>query len=126
MFTENKACSNNIFIITAVVHCAILLYNTPSQSPYFLYCQQINLMVMLLPSVLQCASSTQTGIFHISTCKSLFMVCYICCFHPVSNFRKFFQQTYFLLSEVISLTPNPQPGGPGYPSMSGSFLTVWY
>jgi hypothetical protein len=27
----------------------------------------------------------------------------------------------FIRHEVISLTPNPQPGGPGYPSSSGSY-----
>jgi hypothetical protein len=28
----------------------------------------------------------------------------------------------FLWCEVLSLTPNPQPGGPGYPSSSSSYL----
>jgi hypothetical protein len=27
---------------------------------------------------------------------------------------------FFLRGEVVSLTPNPQPGGPGYPFLSGS------
>jgi hypothetical protein len=27
---------------------------------------------------------------------------------------------FFLQCEVVSLTPNPQPGGPGYPFSSGS------
>jgi len=30
------------------------------------------------------------------------------------------QQLYVLRGEVVSLTPNPQPGGPGYPFLSGS------
>jgi hypothetical protein len=29
-------------------------------------------------------------------------------------------QQYFLWDGVVSLTPNPQPGGPGYPYLSGS------
>jgi hypothetical protein len=32
-----------------------------------------------------------------------------------------FWTVYFLRCEVVSLTPNPQPGGPGYPSLSGSY-----
>ena len=30
-----------------------------------------------------------------------------------------FRNNYFLQGEVVSLTPNPQPGGPGYPLLSG-------
>jgi hypothetical protein len=31
-----------------------------------------------------------------------------------------FRNNYFLQGEVVSLTPNHQPGGPGYPLLSGS------
>jgi hypothetical protein len=31
------------------------------------------------------------------------------------------EQFGFLRCEVVGLTPNPQPGGPGYPSSSGSY-----
>jgi hypothetical protein len=31
------------------------------------------------------------------------------------------EQIVFLRREVVSITPNPQPGGPGYPSSSGSY-----
>jgi hypothetical protein len=31
-----------------------------------------------------------------------------------------FQQMYVLRGETVSLTTNPQPGGPGYPFLSGS------
>ena len=31
-----------------------------------------------------------------------------------------FVTIFFLQCEVVSLTPNPQPGGPGYPFLSGS------
>jgi hypothetical protein len=34
-------------------------------------------------------------------------------FHP--------SEAEFLRCEVVSLTLNPQPGGPGYPSSSGSY-----
>jgi len=30
-----------------------------------------------------------------------------------------FRNNYFLQGEVVSLTPNPLPGGPGYPLLSG-------
>ena len=30
-----------------------------------------------------------------------------------------FRNNYFLQGEVVSLTPNPQPRGPGYPLLSG-------
>ena len=30
-----------------------------------------------------------------------------------------FRNSYFLQGETVSLTPNPQPGGPGYPLLSG-------
>jgi hypothetical protein len=32
-----------------------------------------------------------------------------------------FWTSYFLRCEVVSLTPNPQPGGPGYPSSPGPY-----
>jgi hypothetical protein len=55
-------------------------------------------------------------------CKSLFMlVCLV-----VSVVSIWFQasedsqDTYFLWGGVVSLTPNPQLGGPGYPIESGS------
>jgi hypothetical protein len=31
-----------------------------------------------------------------------------------------FVKIFFLRGEVVSFTPNPQPGGPGYPFLSGS------
>jgi hypothetical protein len=31
-----------------------------------------------------------------------------------------YQDTYFLWGQVVSLMPNPQPGGPGYPISSGT------
>ena len=40
-----------------------------------------------------------------------------CC--PVSNFRSF-STKHFLWDGFVSPTPNPQPGGPGYPFLSGS------
>ena len=36
------------------------------------------------------------------------------------NVRDISTNIYFLRGEAVSLTPNPQPGGPGYPILSGS------
>ena len=36
-----------------------------------------------------------------------------------------FRNNYFLQGEVVSLTPNPQPGGPGYPLLSGPFPSTY-
>jgi hypothetical protein len=40
-------------------------------------------------------------------------------FHYVPRLIIKFRNNSFLQGEVVSLTPNPQPGGPGYPLLSG-------
>ena len=40
--------------------------------------------------------------------------------HYVPRLIVGFRNNYFLQGEVVSLMPNPQPGGPGYPLLSGA------
>jgi len=58
------------------------------------------------------------------TCKSLFILGCLCCFHVVFRASEGSQDTYFLWGGVVSLTPNPQPGGPGYPFSLGHHLDL--
>jgi hypothetical protein len=42
-------------------------------------------------------------------------------FFSIPRLTVWFLNSSLLWCEVVSLTPNPQPGGPGYPSSSGSY-----
>jgi hypothetical protein len=62
------------------------------------------------------------GHFYTETASSTFPLlnpCSCCVMCPVL-ISEGSQQIYFLRGEVFSLTPNHQPGGPGYPFLSGS------
>ena len=49
--------------------------------------------------------------------KSLLMLGCLCCFQLQKVFKI---HIIFLWGGVVSLMPNPKPGGPGYPVLSGS------
>jgi hypothetical protein len=60
------------------------------------------------------------------TCKSLFILGCLHYFLPLSSFRRF-SRYIFLRGGVFCLMPNPQPGGPRYPVLSGSSpWPVWH
>ena len=81
---------------------------------------QINLVVVLLPSgsaVCQFYTETARSTFPLVNPCSCCVICVVSIWFPTLEVS---QQIYVLRGETVSLTPNPQPGGPGYPFLSGS------
>jgi hypothetical protein len=70
LFTNNKACSKNIFfIVTAVVYSAVLFYNSPSQPPYFCTANK-SILYSCIISIRFCSVPLlhRDSTFQISTC----------------------------------------------------------
>jgi hypothetical protein len=116
MFTNNKDCFKNIFfIVGAVAYSAILFYNTPTQP--LTSCTYSLVLLRSGSAVCHFYTETACSTFPLVNPWSWPVVFAVSVWFPNLEVS---QQIYVLRCETVSLTPNPQPGGPGYPFLSGS------
>ena len=110
-----------MFNITAVFYSAILSHNMPfpATSLLVLLTNQSYILALLQSDSAACH-------FYTGTARSTFPLvnpCSCCVVFVVSvqfPILEVSRQIQVLRGETVSLTPNPQPGGPGYPFLSRS------
>jgi len=82
------------------------------------HCYQINLTFLhYFNQVMQFYTETAHSTFPLVNPCSCCLVFVVSVRFPILQVS---QQIYVLRCETVSLTTNPQPGGPGYPFLSGS------